>query len=518
VRKNNTDTNYDVNKNYTTTGQNEDGGMTQKAITTALAAQKTELETRINNIPASSGGGNVSGNFTSADKGSLVVVDDNGNLAASTTDETTLIKTEIILGTYEALNAVGVEIDYDNKTVERIQSARNLNAGTDFDAYSMFGGRRRCVVNDSGEIVAFYGENDYEEDGSVGQVMVYQPKFYYLKMPLKVTKTGNRTLINKEVLLISETKQAGFKLHPLFIDTNGNPLDYVLLSAYEGCAYSMNDAAYNRTDAQNVNFTTDKLSSISGAKPISGTSQAFNVSNAEQLASNRGIGWKLTNLAAESVNQMLMVIEFGSLNLQSAFYRGIVDTTAYSNVNSSSLTGSTSNLGSTSGQAEASIQTHGGISTSLTGNGNCAISYRGFENPYGNMWRFIGEAKASGSSFIVNNHTFASELPTASNWISRFGYDDNMPWAFIPSECSGANSALPVGDYTYISTDTGDKCCVIGGKNSSTDYTGPFYYAMDYAYDTNGYSYSGRIMYIPNTTDAAYTINITKWENEVGGE
>jgi hypothetical protein len=37
----------------------------------------------------------------------------------------------------------------------------------------------RCTVADDGTIIAKYGDNNYTEDGSNGQVMVYIPKFYY---------------------------------------------------------------------------------------------------------------------------------------------------------------------------------------------------------------------------------------------------------------------------------------------------------------------------------------------------
>jgi len=51
----------------------------------------------------------------------------------------------------------------------------------------MFGGRKRCNVADDGTITAFYGESNYREDGSNGQVMVYQPKFYYRRVITKST-------------------------------------------------------------------------------------------------------------------------------------------------------------------------------------------------------------------------------------------------------------------------------------------------------------------------------------------
>lgn len=511
-------------KHYTSTGSNEDGAMTQKAVTDALNAQKTFLENKIKNIPSSgSGSGNISGNLSDAEPGSLVIVSDNGNIAASSITENEIVKTQIALGSYIPKSAIGVEIDYDDKSIIRAQEAIGLTAGTDFDKYPMYGGRRRCIVNDSGAIVAFFGDNNYVEDGSVGQVMVYQPKFYYLRLPIKMTKANERTIINKEILYISAVKQAGFSIHPLFLDSNDNELDYVLLPAYEGSSFSTSTNSYNLTDNQNIDFDIDLLCSIAGAKPISGTSQSLNITNAMKLASNRGIGWQLTNFAAESLNQILMVIEFGSLNLQTAFNKGIT-TLTNKNSNISCITGSTSNLGSLSGMATSSSD---GTSSYIE-EGKCAINYRGVENSYGNIWRFIGDVrieKKNNLQYLIykDNHNvekiFASALPAKSDWIAYFGYDEKAPWAFVPAVCEGANSAVPVGDFTYVDNSRSEnKCCVIGGKGSAGDYAGPFYYGMDYAYDTPAASYGGSLMYQPEYNTTIYLTNISKWRTEVGGD
>ena len=63
VRKKGLLNSFKIMKNYTSTGSNEDGAMTQKAITDALNSQKTELENKIKNIQPSggSGSGNISG-------------------------------------------------------------------------------------------------------------------------------------------------------------------------------------------------------------------------------------------------------------------------------------------------------------------------------------------------------------------------------------------------------------------------------------------------------------------------
>lgn len=437
ISKNGVESSYNVEKNYTSVGQNEDGAMTQKAITNALNTQKTYLENKINSIPVSGGSNtNVTVHFSADDANSLVAIDSNGDLTPSSIKEEDVIKTQFALGTYTPISAVGIEIDYDNRTIARRQEAEYLSAGTDFDSYPMYGGRKRCIVNNNGEIVAFYGENNYVEDGSAGQVMVYQPKFYYMRTPLRTTNSAERIFINQEIIYISAVKQAGFTIHPIFLDENDHELDYVLLSAYEGSAFDTSANSYNTNDAQNVDFSADLLSSIANVKPISGVSQNLNVANAEQLAQNRGANWHLTNLAAEAMNQLLMIIEFGALNIQNAFNKGITKLTERSS-NISCYTGATSALGNSSGMA---AETTDGTNTYTT-EGYSAISYRGVENPYGNIWTFIGDVKVvskNGTQYMTykdnknETKTFTSAIANSTNWISYFGYDKNATWAFIP--------------------------------------------------------------------------------------
>jgi len=524
ITKNGTSNVYNIEKNYTTTGQNEDGAMTQKAITNALNNQKNFLEAKINSIPSNSSSTSI-GNFTGAPIGSLVIVDGNEHATYSSITEDDILQTQIIIGTYAPKSALGVEIDYDNKTVIRIQDATGLNAGSDFDAYPMYGGRKRCIVADDGEILAFYGDSNYIEDGTLGQVMVYQPKFYYLRVPLQITRQTHRTLINKENIYISSIKQSGFSIHPAFLDENNNELDYILLSAYEGCAFDTSKNSYNLTDTQNVNFEEDKLSSIINAKPISGISQELTVDNAEQLANNRNSNWHITNLVTASMEQLLMIIEFGSLNLQNAFNKGITQFTDYNNLNISCLTGATSSLGSASGMAVSTTQTYGNNTNIVTTEGTSAISYRGVENPYGNIWKLLGDTKIitrDNISYVTYKDnrgitkTFTSAIAENDSWISYFGYDANATWAFIPSQCQNANSAVPVGDFTYAqSQTTDDRCCVIGGKASAHDYAGPFYYGMDYEYNMHAQSYGSRLMYKPIYNSDTYLMNVIKWN---GGE
>jgi hypothetical protein len=90
----------------------------------------------------------------------------------------------------------------------------------------MYGGRMRCNVSDDGAITAFYGDNGYTEDGSNGQVMIYQPKFYYQRIIVGEVADAQGRVVSKEQLLLSAAPRVGFKIHPLFV-SNGEELDYV---------------------------------------------------------------------------------------------------------------------------------------------------------------------------------------------------------------------------------------------------------------------------------------------------
>lgn len=502
---------YETMKNYITTGTNEDGGMTQKAITNALNAQKTELENKIKNIKPSSGdSGSISG-ITPQDEGSILTVNEEGAVSPSSITEKDIILTQIISGTYNNNDIIGLEIDYSNKTFTRLQGAKGLNAGADFDKFTMLGGRKRCIVNENGSIERFLTSDDTLASVSNKRIMVYQPPVYYLRVPISTTITANGIKINKEQIYISDKKYAGFELHPIFKDTNNEPVKYVLLPAYESGTLRAN-GNFEKNDAQDINFATDKLVSITETKPISGYTQEFTYAAAEQMAHNNGTGWELTDLRFESLNQMLLSIEYGSLNLQAAFNKGLSTINNNSDANISSLSGSTHSLLNTSGQALSTTSATGDV---FTNEGRCAISYRGLENPYGNIWRFIGGVEIQGNNILYNNEEIAFSLPTTNGWINAFGYDEEHDWVFLPIEVgNGASSSLPVGDLIYADNTNTIKSAITGGLVNSQENCGPFYYT--FTLDKENYHYrsdSARVMFIPIAGSAIETNNYNLWEN-----
>lgn len=435
---------------------------------------------------------------------------------------------------------VGIQVDYKNKTFKRLAGAANLTKGSDFDKFTMFGGRKRCNVADDGSIVAWYGDADYKEDGSMGQVMVYQPKFYYLVCPVEYDPidTGIGYHLRKANYYVSEKPRAGFRLHPAFYDASGNEIDYFLTSAYEGSIYDASASAYLLNDEQVMNTGEDKFSSIAGARPASGSSQNLTRPNIEAMAQNRGTNWHGDLIKQVSAEQMLMIIEMGMMNLQTAIAQGVVSLpwTTGSDTTSSyaAATGSTASLGNGTGRAEKTTTYEGGVAKEYTVDGKTSVCWRGKENFWCNIWKFVyginiwGNGKMGGGQpYICSDFSFAESknsgnyepagftVTNANGYISAMGYSTACDWLFIASECLG-NSSLPVGDYTYITVNlNGYRIALLGGHWNNGGYAGGFCWYLYSGVGDRYRSIGGRLVYIPTRDSATYTAAIEAWKQKM---
>lgn len=435
---------------------------------------------------------------------------------------------------------VGIQVDYKNKTFKRLAGAANLTKGSDFDKFTMFGGRKRCNVADDGSIVAWYGDADYKEDGSMGQVMVYQPKFYYLVCPVEYDPidTGIGYHLRKANYYVSEKPRAGFRLHPAFYDASGNEIDYFLTSAYEGSIYDASASAYLLNDEQVMNTGEDKFSSIAGARPASGSSQNLTRQNIEAMAQNRGTNWHGDLIKQVSAEQMLMIIEMGMMNLQTAIAQGVVSLpwTTGSDTTSSyaAATGSTASLGNGTGRAEKTTTYEGGVAKEYTVDGKTSVCWRGKENFWGNIWKFVyginiwGNGKMGGGQpYICSDFSFAESknsgnyepagftVTNANGYISAMGYSTACDWLFIASECLG-NSSLPVGDYTYITVNlNGYRIALLGGGWNHGGNAGGFYWYLCNGVGSRYRDIGGRLVYIPTRDSATYTAAIEAWKQKM---
>jgi hypothetical protein len=164
-----------------------------------------------------------------------------------------------------------------------------------------------------------------------------------------------------------------------------------------------------------------------------------------------------------------MIIEYGSCNLQDTLGMGVIDKTHEDGLE---ITGSTSSLGNNSGSASGT-------------DGLVNIRWRGKENPYGNIWKFInGLTMNDGIAYIkldydldegnLENYIKTSYYITSGSggFISAFFYDSTFDWLFIPSEFNG-NSSLPIGDLSNI-WNSGLRVLLLGGAWEHGAYAGSF--------------------------------------------
>lgn len=432
---------------------------------------------------------------------------------------------------YTDKDIYGVEVDFKNKKFTRLAGAVSMIPGAAFDAVQAFGGRKRCNVTDAGVVVAYHGDAGYSETGALTQaitigegdsavtyaagtkvqVMVEQHKFYYKVVPLELEKIqgGKGFHMKKARYYVSDTMKAGFKLHPAFIK-DGKEKNFIYLSAYEGCTYDTSASAYKLNDAQDVDWTNDVLASIANAKPTSGLTQSGATRNGfRTIAAKRGSGWSQQTIQSVAATQILFLVEYASFNIQEKLGAGVTTKADNGATSMTEITGATTTLGNKSGQV-------------INTNGYSVVAYRGKENPFGNLWKWVdGINTNNGSTFAagdtgtiyVADHGFKDNSGDAPyhevgfssvylgwSYISAFGYAEDDDWLFYPTEGKG-NSSLPVSDCGQV-VNPGWRVATLGADWNNGSDSGLFFLYVAYDSGFRSRFFGGRLLYVPDGTDA----------------
>ena len=419
---------------------------------------------------------------------------------------------------FDTNDVVGVCIDFENKTWTRLANAQGKSAGSDFDQFLPFGGRKRCILSDAGAVVKYYGDTGYIEDGSIGQVMVEQPKFYYKVVPLKIekntTSSGSKGYkIRKANYFISGSPHVGFKVHPAFVKPDGTERDFYYVGAYEACLYDVSASAYITDDSQVMDNANDKLSSIAGVRPVSGLTQNLTRPNVEALAQKRGSKWHGMYTQIAMAEFLLMFVE-GAGNLQTVFGDGVTGITDNSSYNCASYTGSTASFGNASGKATTTKDYTGTDQTAAT---KVAVSYRGAENHWGNIWKFVyginiwgNGTMDGGEPYICSNPANFAEsqnsgnykgagftVANANGYINAFAYgDEEFDWLLMPNEVgNGGDSNLPIGDYLYLTANLNGYRIALLGSNWYNGVRAGLFWHLNNGVGNRSRNFSARLVY-----------------------
>ena len=432
---------------------------------------------------------------------------------------------------YDDEDVYGVEVDFLNETFTRLAGAVGKTAGAPFDGVRAYGGRRRCDLTDDGKVAAYWGDPGFAVDGrltqditiesganagsypagTVVQVMVEQPKFYYKMVPLVLELVDEGYAapgahIRKARYYVSDEKKPGFRLHPAFL-CDGRENDFIYVSAFEGVIFDTSEQAYILDDAQIADFDEDVFSSIAHAKPASGDTQNLTCFNTRRLAQNRGPGWEQAHAGPASASQLLMLVEYASFNMQNEIGPGVTHK-EWSVGNGSENTGATVDLGNATGTAENE-------------NGQFPVTYRGEENLWGNIWEWVDGVNGKnppdfsegqyGELFIAD-HGFrecTGEPPyedsglhpcySRGSYIKAYSYSEKYDWFFVPAEIGG-NENLPVGDF-YYNSNPDWRLARLCGDWHANEHSGPFYIDLFREPDFIQRNCGGRLVFTPSEAE-----------------
>ncbi len=283
-----------------------------------------------------------------------------------------------------------------------------------FNNHPLWGNIRRCTLDASGN--ASYGTN------AKGDGLTLTSDYCMVEIP--GCYAGSFREGDYQGLLLGtvpfKSKYVTSVWHPAFYrrDRTGVKSRKLYLGAYE------------------ASDNGGKLTSKSGVAPL--TSRT--IAQFESAAKLIGSCWGIQSFWTQALLQSLFYIEYASFNSQSALAPGRTNSS-----NSSALA---------TGQGNSLMGTNG------TGGGTNqqAVCYRGIENPWGNIWKFIigfnsidtayNVMKRDGTGALANIMTAGNYEQTSGvtplkgthGYVSDLVFSDPLKLAFVPSALSGSET------------------------------------------------------------------------------
>jgi hypothetical protein len=153
-------------------------------------------------------------------------------------------------------------------------------------------------------------------------------------------------------------------------------------------------------------WANDLLASVSDRAPMTQGTRA----NFRAVADNRGTGWRQQSFDLASAVQLLYLIEYGSWYSQSEIGAGLTDWSsanwvAWNNNNPIEKTGLSNGRGNATGNVSNGSNTKGSY-----------MSYRGIENFYGHLWKWVdGFNINSNIPYVCNDDTHFAD-GTSTNY------------------------------------------------------------------------------------------------------
>ena len=383
----------------------------------------SEIQTMIN--------GDISSNLMTSSKTIVGAINElNTNIS--------LIDTGAIMGVKFVDNGAGFNAERyglaKGKTFSYSTNGNTTTINSDFDTMPIYKYMRRGIFDNNSVLVFDQDAVGYDDTLSTGGlaphthwVGVYIPKFYF-----RINVTFAPTYVMD--IAVSDKAFDGSLVHPVFTQHSNTGVlierDYVVFSAYEGVLVNKNTGAYlftNRADTTTrvisdfqvgtpsglTDYTNYAMTSVNKANAQAPATNGT-LSNFRTMAQNRSIG----NSSGRAITQQqylswtaintLFMVEFASTDWQAILSAGVTNLGA-GTYNESVSVGHTSSLKNKSGYITGIVR--GSLGTTQV------PSYRGIENFFGNVWKFMEGFKKSSTvaQYGVYNITKTNDYSVYSN-------------------------------------------------------------------------------------------------------
>lgn len=360
--------------------------------------------------------------------------------------------------TPKEVTVYGVErqISSSSTAWTRIEGNEGLNAnathdGTavqnDFDNLYPWSDIITVDLAKDGTINSRIGDADFSFTNPKGYIMTYIPAFWYKR-----------------------------------VQENGYERVYVADNEYED--FTKSEEFY--IGRYTAGGATSAITSKSGVANLVN----ITITDFRTAAKKVGTNWGQLDILTWSKIQMLYLVEYANYDTQTKLGQG----RSASGNNSSLNTGTLDSMGMKSG--------------CLSNNGTTAVMYRGIENIFGNIFQWCdGVNITNRQAWISKNPSdYTSDKvaspyiklgyvnPSSDGYISKIGYDSNIPEIQLPIEASGS-STTKIPDYYYQSTS--NRVVAVGGRWNNAALCGLWYWYCDCTSSDSGSNVGGRLLFTP---------------------
>jgi hypothetical protein len=281
-------------------------------------------------------------------------------------------------------------------------------------------------------------------DGSEGQVMTRIPRYWF----------RHQFVNDKHEWEVSATPRSGLIPHPAFVRPNGSLRKAIYVASFEG---AVDETGFDNNVLTQYNLGTAKLQSVAGLRPVvNGQRSEFRT-----VSRNRGTGWNQLDWMSNWAVQLLMLVEMESMDSQTALGNGLTNWTSTQRdnfvVNTANRAVIQTGWSLRAGNSAVNVNPGAGIVGGY-------LSYRGIENQYGQIWKFVdGVNYNDGRVYLSNDPAgFADDIasgggffdtglnqPTANGYIRSI---HDSPYGFIVKSSTGGSATTYIPDQYFYNS------------------------------------------------------------------